>query len=195
MTWPNRITYARLLLVPLFVIAALEIRKHPDFRYVALGLFLVIAIGDLIDGYVAHRFNMATVEGKFIDPVADKMLMMAASVLLSLPIWGLAGSEAPLRLEITIIIIARDLMIIAWVVGTFLAGAKMRFEASRLGKFTTFAQMTMLTALLCGTIWPPVLHNVAVPLSYAAGALTMISGVDYLYRYAKQITFSSKAGG
>jgi CDP-diacylglycerol--glycerol-3-phosphate 3-phosphatidyltransferase len=194
-TWPNRITYARLLLVPLFVIAALEVRTHPDFRYAALGLFLIIAIGDLIDGYVAHRFNMATVEGKFIDPVADKMLMMAASVLLALPIWNLPGNEAPLRLEITIIIIARDLMIIAWVVGTFLAGARMEFEASRLGKLTTFATMSMLAAMLAGTVWLPVLHSVAVPLSYIAAALTMTSGVDYLYRYAKKITFSSKTGG
>ena len=80
--------------MPIFLIAALQVRKHPDYKYVAAGAFRVIAIGDAIDGYVAHRFNMTTLEGKFIDPVADKLLMMAASVLLALPLWGLPSGAS-----------------------------------------------------------------------------------------------------
>ncbi len=195
MTWPNRITYSRLMLVPLFIIAVIEIEKYPAFKYVAVALFAVIAIGDAMDGYIAHRFNMETVKGKFIDPLADKMLMTAASVLLALPLWALPGDAAPLRVEIAVVIIARDFIIMVWVVAAFMAGAKMEFEASRLGKWTTFVQMLMLTTMLVGTIWLWLLRNIGVPLSYAAAALTIISGLDYLYRYAKKITFSSKAEG
>jgi CDP-diacylglycerol---glycerol-3-phosphate 3-phosphatidyltransferase len=186
LTWPNRITYSRILLVPIFLIAALQVRFHPGYKYVAAGLFAVIAIGDAIDGYVATRFNMSSLEGKFIDPLADKLLMITACVCLALPLWGLPNGEPPLQPEIAIIIIARDFLICAWVVISFMAGGRVVFSPSQLGRVTTFVQMVMLGMMLLGTIVQWVRPFVAVPLSYAAAALTMVSGVHYLYRNTRK---------
>jgi len=181
LTWPNRITYFRILLVPIFLIAALQVRFHPGYRYVAAGLFAIIAIGDAIDGYIATRFNMTTLEGKFIDPLADKLLMITACVCLALPLWGLPDGEPPLQPEIAILIVARDLLICAWVVISFMAGSRVVSSPSQLGRVTTFVQMLMLGMMLLGTLVPWVLRLIALPLSYIAAAFTILSGVHYLY--------------
>ena len=189
MTWPNRITYMRILLIPVFAIAVMEIRRHPDYRYVAFGLFAAMAVGDLLDGFVARRFKMLSIEGKFVDPVADKLLMTTACVFLALPVWGMADGEAPLAAEVAVIIIARDVLICVWVIATFLAGTRRVYEPTRLGRTTTFVQMVMLGATLAGTIWGEVYRWAAVPLSYAAAAITIASGLQYAYMYARTISF------
>jgi CDP-diacylglycerol--glycerol-3-phosphate 3-phosphatidyltransferase len=186
LTWPNRITYCRMMLVPVFVIAALEVRYHPWYKYIAVGLFAVIAIGDAIDGYIAHRFNMSTAEGKFIDPLADKLLMITACVCLALPLWGLPNGEPPLPPEIAIIIVARDFFICAWVMIMFMVTGKAVVEPSRLGRVTTFVQMLMLATMLLGTLVPWVLAWIALPLSYVAAALTIISGLHYIFRNTRR---------
>lgn len=185
MTWPNKITYTRILLVPGFIIAALKVNEYPVFRYVTIAVFAVIAVGDALDGYIARRFNLSTREGKFIDPLADKLIMMAACVMLALPIWGLPDEGAPLRSEVAIIVVTRDVLICIWVVVAYLAGEKRIFEPTKLGRFTTFTQMLMIAAALVGTISPQVLGYGAAPLSFLAAFLTISSGSQYLYRYAK----------
>lgn len=192
MTLPNKITYSRILLVPIFAVAALQIQTTPAFKYVAVALFAVIAVGDAIDGYLAVKLNQSTLEGKFIDPLADKLLMVTACVFLALPIWGLAERRAPLSSEVALIIVARDVIISIWVVLGVITGVKTAWEPSRLGRLTTFSQMLMLGMMLLGTIWLSVLDYVARPLSYVAAALTIISGVHYLHKHGKHITFHMK---
>ncbi len=185
MTWPNRITYTRMLLIPGFVIAALQVNDYPVFRYVAIAIFVTMALGDALDGYIARRFNLVTREGKFIDPLADKLIMVTACVMLALPIWGLPGERAPLRSEVATIIIARDLFICIWVLVAYISGEQIVFKATRLGRFTTFMQMLMISAALVGTLSMVVLDYVALPLSYGAAALTIASGLQYLYKHSK----------
>jgi len=194
-TWPNKITYTRILFIPVFAIAAFQVGRHPAFRYVALGLFAVIALTDLLDGYIARRFHLTSLEGKFIDPLADKLLMVTACVLLALPLWGMPEGRAPLAVEVATVIVARDVLICVWVTATFLAGAKRVYEASRLGRATTFVQMLMIGAMLLGAIVLWVHTYVAVPLSYAAVAFTIASGLQYLYRYARAANLGGTAGG
>lgn len=185
MTWPNKITYARMLLVPAFILAALEINTYPAFKYVTIGIFVTIAVGDALDGFVARRFNLTTRVGKFIDPLADKLIMMTACVMLTLPIWGLTGSRAPLKGEIATIIIARDALICIYVLVSFLAGERGVFEPTKLGRATTFVQMFMIATTLVGTASLFMLNYVATPLSYMAAAFTIASGMQYLYKHAK----------
>jgi len=189
LTWPNRITYVRILLIPVFAIAVLEIKHHPAYRFVAFGLFAAMAVGDLLDGLVARRFKLVSIEGKFIDPLADKLLMTTACVFLALPMWGMPDSQAPLAGEVAVIIIARDVLICVWVVATFLAGTRRVYEPTRLGRLTTFVQMVALGSTLAGTIWADVYGYVAVPLSYAAAAITIASGLQYAYMHARTISF------
>lgn len=189
MTWPNRITWSRIFLIPVFVIAVIEIRRHPDARFVAFGLFAAMAVTDLLDGVIARRFKLTSIEGKFIDPIADKLLMTTASIFLALPLWGMPDGQAPLDVEVAIIIIARDAMICLWVVVAFLSGTRRVYEPTRLGQFTTFLQMLTLGAMLAGTIWLPFHGRFAVPLSYAAAAATIASGLQYAYMYARTISF------
>ncbi len=108
--------------------------------------------GDVaLDGFVARRFNLTTRVGKFIDPLADKLIMMTACVMLTLPIWGLTGSRAPLKGEIATIIIARDALICIYVLVSYLAGERGVFEPTKLGRATTFVQMFMIATTLVGT--------------------------------------------
>ncbi|MCD6404299.1 MAG: CDP-alcohol phosphatidyltransferase family protein [Planctomycetes bacterium] len=187
MTWPNKVTYSRILLIPVFIIAALQIREHIAFRYVTVAIFLCIAAGDALDGYIARRFNMSSIEGKFIDPLADKLIMITACVLLAMPLWALPGDRAPLRAEIATIIIARDVLICIYVLAAYLAGHRAAFEPTRLGRFTTFIQMVMIAVALVATFHVVILDWVAVPLSYVTGGVTIASGGQYLYRYTKQL--------
>jgi CDP-diacylglycerol--glycerol-3-phosphate 3-phosphatidyltransferase len=188
-TWPNRITWSRILLIPVFAIAAIEIRRHPDARFVAFGLFALMAFTDLLDGVIARRFKLTSIEGKFIDPIADKLLMTTACVFLALPVWGMPDGQSPLDVEVAIIIIARDAMICLWVVVAFLSGTRRVYEPTRLGQLTTLLQMLALGAMLAGTIWLPFHRRFAVPLSYAAAAATIASGLQYAYLYARTISF------
>lgn len=185
MTWPNKITYARMLLVPAFVLAALEINTYPAFRYVTIAIFVSIAVGDALDGFVARRFKLSTRVGKFIDPLADKLIMITACVMLTLPLWGFADSRAPLKGEIATIIIARDALICIYVLVSYLAGERGVFEPTKLGRATTFVQMLMIATTLVGTTSPFMLDYVATPLSYLAAAFTIASGGQYLYKHAK----------
>lgn len=194
MTWPNKVTYSRILLIPVFIIAALQIREHIVFRYVTVAIFLCIAAGDALDGYIARRFNMSSLEGKFIDPLADKLIMITACVLLAMPLWGLPGDRAPLRSEIATIIIARDVLICIYVVAAYLAGHQGAFEPTWLGRFTTFIQMLMIAVTLVATFHQVILDWVAVPLSYVTGGVTIASGGQYFYRYARQLGSTDDAG-
>jgi len=190
-TWPNKITYSRILFIPAFVLAALQVRTHGAFKYVAFGLFAMMALGDLLDGYIARKFNLTSIEGKFIDPLADKLLMVTACVFLALPIWMTPGGEPPLLPEVAVVIIARDVIIVVWVIATVLAGTQRVYEPTTLGRVTTFVQMFTLATALAGTIWLQVHRYVAAPLSYVAVGFTIASGLHYLYKYARTISFHS----
>ena len=191
MTWPNKITYSRILLIPVFIIAVLQIREYPFFKFVALGIFAAIAIGDALDGYVARRLHLETIEGKFIDPMADKLVMTSACILLALPLWG--SATPPLRLEIAIIIIARDLLICLMVIIAYIANIMKVFEPSRLGRWTTFTQMVMISTAMAGTVSPLILRFAAIPLSYVTAVLTIASGIQYFYGRARHSLFSHQS--
>ena len=136
MNLPNKLTLSRVIMVPFFVVFLLLAPGHSSFQWIALGIFIVASLTDLLDGKIARKYNLVTNFGKFMDPLADKLLVCSALIGLSslqiVPAW------------ITIIIIAREFIISGF---RLIAAEKgIVIAASMWGKWKTTFQMIMLCA-------------------------------------------------
>ncbi|MCX6561018.1 MAG: CDP-alcohol phosphatidyltransferase family protein [Candidatus Aminicenantes bacterium] len=169
-TVPNLISFFRILLAPVFVWAVLNHRSRE-----ALIIFFVAGVSDFLDGLAARMLDVRTKLGMILDPAGDKLLMAAATILLT--IRPLARPNA-LPLALTLLIFGRDLLIAAGALIAYLGWRQTTFPPSLLGKFSTAFQM--------GTVFLVLLLN---DLGKAPGwmawfyiltaALTFGSGVDY----------------
>lgn len=176
MNLPNKITLARVVLVPVFVII-LIMDSIPFNNLIACAIFCVACISDFLDGYLARKNNLVTNFGKFADPLADKMLVSSAILCLV----GLGKLYA----WIAIIIICREFIIsglrlIAVDNGVVIA-------ASYWGKFKTVFQMFMCIFLIVD-LDNPIINLVEQILIWCSLALTIVSLVDYMYKNRKVIT-------
>lgn len=152
MTTANKITIARILLVPVFVVALLNYTGtgREFYRWLALAVFLAAAVGDGIDGFVARRFNQKTEMGAFLDPVADKLLLVLGLVVLTLnnnprldriPLW------------LTATVLARDVLLLLLVVLVNYLVGHVAVRPHFTGKVATVLQMTCIVWALLK--WPP----------------------------------------
>src|SRR5664280_777784 len=137
-TLPNFLTFARLASLPFLVMAILDGRHG-----VALAIFLVAAITDIVDGYVARRFGMGSPLGAWLDPIVDKLFLVSTFVVFALP-------STPTRLHIPIwllvLTIFRDVFIVVICLVLFLALGIRDFPPSILGKLTTFLEISTVFA-------------------------------------------------
>ena len=164
---PNILTLVRLLLTPLFVILLLQ-----DRLTAALIIFSLAGISDGLDGFIARWFNQQTVLGAHLDPVADKVLLVSAFVCLAIS--GLVPEW------LTVIVLSREIIIIIGIAILTLTEKKYRIRPTLVSKCTTFAQIaTVIVALLLPDM--PNLQAMQRPLLWTTAALTMISGLHYLY--------------
>jgi cardiolipin synthase (CMP-forming) len=164
---PNILTLARILLTPLFVILLL---KHMLWQ--ALLVFAFAGISDALDGFIARYFNQRTVLGAYLDPVADKLLLISAFVCLA--VLGLLPSW------LTVIVITRDVIIVLGIAILALTEKKYEVKPSIISKFTTAAQL--FTVFL--TLLHPYLAGIAavrVVLYWLTAVLTTLSGLHYIY--------------
>ena len=146
LTWPNRISMLRLLLIPPFVMLMLHQRGNEGFRRLAMGIFAVMAISDWLDGYLARRLKVASRLGAFLDPLADKALIICSAVLLSLP-----GSQVgDLRLPdwVVVMIVGKDLWVIIGSVVVFMIAGRLKISPTIWGKLCTDGQLAMVFAFL-----------------------------------------------
>jgi len=173
---PNTITLMRIGVVPfLFVLL-----WSPDkfWSLVIAGLFVLASVTDFFDGYIARKYQMITTMGKFLDPIADKIIVNTAMILLipinRIPAWIVA---------ITII---RDLIVD--VIRSIASSEGIYIQASMLGKQKTVAQLIAVTALI---IHYPIFgldaHVVGTFILYIALVLTIYSGIDYFVRLYKSV--------
>ena len=169
MNLPNKLTILRVILVPVFVIFMMIPAGWG--RWAALAVFIIASLTDTADGYIARKYNLITDFGKFMDPLADKLLVSAAMICLI--------TTGQLYAWIVIIIISRDFIIsgfrlIAAEKGTVIA-------ASWWGKIKTVVQMVMICALLINAkaAWFVVLEQILI---YTALILTIVSLVDYVIK-------------
>ena len=149
MSWPNRITLLRLLLVPVFILLVLSAAESAAYRYAALGLVVALGVCDAVDGILARRTGAVTRIGSILDPLADKALMISAVVLLSLE--GILSTEHPaLRLPywVSVTIVSRDLFILVGTGIIFLLAGVFQALPSASGKAATVVQFIMIAAML-----------------------------------------------
>lgn len=170
MNLPNKITLFRMICIPFFV-AAMAV-GFPHHELVALIIFAIAAYSDHVDGHIARSRNLITDFGKFMDPLADKLLTASAFICLvqtqAIPAW------------VVIVIIAREFAITG--LRTLAANDGVVIAASKWGKAKTMSQMIAIIALILYS-WPvaafPALGIFGQVMIYVALALTLISGVDY----------------
>jgi cardiolipin synthase len=146
LSWPNRISILRLLLVAPFVILLMN---HPHWaygRYVALAIFVVMALSDLLDGLLARRLNARTRLGAILDPLADKALIICAVILLSLPDSAVAAARLPNY--VVVAIVGKDLWVVGGFVVVYLVTDRFRVRPTALGKVCTVSQLAMVVAVL-----------------------------------------------
>ena len=171
---PNLLTLLRLGMIPLFVIALLngEPRK-------ALAIFALAGITDLLDGFLARVFEQASVLGAYLDPIADKLLLMTAYIMLTVPTES--SGLVPIPIWVTVIVLSRDILILVISLVLWMALDLSKFTPTKLSKVNTVVQVVgVLLVLLTG-----IYEQMAVPAIvciYLVGGLTVLSGCDYIYR-------------
>ena len=169
MNLANKITLVRLFLIPVFVIIFMISGR--DMNIAAI-VFIIASLTDAVDGHIARSRNMITNFGKFTDPLVDKVLTMAAFLVLvednTIPAWPV------------IIIISRELIITGF--RTLAADSGITIAASVWGKAKTTSQMISLVMLLLNV---PSLNKAGIFVFYIAVILTVISGVDYIVKNKK----------
>jgi cardiolipin synthase len=183
-TIPNLLSLLRMGLTPLFIISVVN-----GQAVAALATFAAAGITDALDGYIARTYGQQSRLGAYLDPIADKMLLMSAYVVLAVP--GL-HSGVLIPAWVTVLVIARDLIILVIALVTFLALGTRRFQPNLVSKLNTIVQVVTAIAVLASGVWPRLIPAVSW-LPYAAGASTLASGVSYLHERAVQVEGSGPA--
>ncbi len=173
---PNSITLLRLAVIP--VLFLLLLSPGRILSMVIAVLFILASITDLIDGYVARKYNIVTTMGKFLDPLADKLIVSTAMIMMipigRIPAWIVA------------VIIMRDLFVDG--VRSVASADGLVIDASRLGKQKTLCQIVAVSALLIhyDTVFGINAHAVGMVVLYLALVLTVWSGADYFMKFYKE---------
>ncbi|MBR4277031.1 MAG: CDP-diacylglycerol--glycerol-3-phosphate 3-phosphatidyltransferase [Lachnospiraceae bacterium] len=171
MNLPNKLTVARVVLIPFFVFFLLCDPYNEIFRWAALATFIIASLTDLVDGKIARKYNLVTDFGKFMDPLADKLLVCSAMI-------GLV-ELGRIPSVVVIIIIAREFIISGF---RLIAADNGRvIAASYWGKFKTTFQMVMVV-LMIANIGGPYMPTVTMVVMWIALALTIVSLIDYLVK-------------
>lgn len=178
MNLPNKLSMLRIFMIPFFVVFALIEAQWAQI--VALAIFCVASLTDMLDGKIARKYNLVTNFGKFIDPIADKLLVMSALVVLTgqgrMPSW------------VCIVMLAREFAISG--LRLVAADGGKVIAAGMLGKIKTVSQMTAVILLLLLTpvtgegILGEAGRIAATVVMYLAAAMTLWSGVDYIVKNA-----------
>ena len=197
LNWPNRITLGRMLLIPAFLIAALQVKQAPTeewasfARWTAFAIFLLVAVGDAADGLLARRRNEQTELGALLDPAADKMLMISAYLLLASQRWA----EPAMPEWLSVVVVSRDVFIALGFLFIRMLTGGFPLRVSRLGKVCTTSQMVTVLAVLSGDAVIGLDGRLA--LFGLTVVLTVLSGVNYMYqaRHVFATPRSSVPGG
>ena len=191
MTTPNKITIARILMIPLFVMMAIYYGRglqHGDprewQRWCAVSIFVLAAASDGIDGYIARRYNQKSRLGVILDPIADKGLLLSGIITLSVSNWSY---EFPAWFPV--LVVTRDIVIVCGTLTLHFLNGSVRVKPSWMGKVATAAQMVAIA--LCMLQYNPfrsVFQIGPVSLGFSfldlpvwfAGLFTLISGFGYV---------------
>ena len=177
---PNVITLIRLGLVPVMAYYLAD-----EAYEIALAIFLVAALSDLVDGYIARRFKLVSTFGATLDPIADKLNMLVATVVLAwqelLPIW------------LAIAIVVRDIVIVAGALAYRLARGRLHIAPTRLSKVNTFIEFTVLQLVMAAAAgW--IETGAWMPTVFLIVFLTVLaSGAQYVWVWGRKAIAGRRA--
>jgi cardiolipin synthase (CMP-forming) len=175
-TLPNFITLVRLAALPFFLLCI------ADGRFaLALGIFVAAGLSDGVDGFLARRLDMKSALGAYLDPIADKLLLMSSYLFLAVPSYP-ARVKVPVWLAV--MVLSRDfLMLLVGLLLILTAGMK-RFPPTWAGKVTTVTQIVTVLIVLCANLWDLPRELLLIAFG-AAASVTVFSGFDYVHRVAR----------
>lgn len=173
MNLPNKLTVIRVLMIPFFVVFMLTDLGGAYGKYIALAIFVIASLTDLLDGKIARKYNLVTNFGKFMDPLADKLLVCSALICLV--------AQNRLAAWMVIVIISREFIISGF--RLIASDNGVVIAASYWGKFKTTFQMLMIILLILDL--GGVFVGLEQAVTWIALVLTVISLVDYLMKNKK----------
>jgi len=174
MTWPNFITMGRLVLVPVFILAML----HGETEW-AFVVFLVAGISDAVDGYLARKFRQVSQLGTYLDPIADKLLLVSGFVTL-----GYLG-EIPSWL--VVLVVSRDVLIVGAVLISHLMSQPVEVRPIFVSKMTTTIQIVLVAAALADQAGFAELSVAVFWLGLGTAVLTIASAAAYLRTWMRHM--------
>ncbi|MBP7935899.1 MAG: CDP-alcohol phosphatidyltransferase family protein [Phycisphaerae bacterium] len=194
-SWPNRITLARILLVGPFVVMLLHL-QDPAWgdraRWLALGIFAAMAVSDALDGYLARRLHQESAVGRFLDPLADKMLILCSVGLLAHRGTHVSGMLLPDVVAVTVI--GKDLIVVIGFCIVYFSTSRIYIEPRRVGKLCTFAQLSMVISILLSPDLPESLSWIPVVLWWTASILAAATVIQY-FQMARRFLAAHEANG
>ena len=172
-TLPNFLTFARLASLPFLVMAILAGRHG-----VALAIFLVAAITDIVDGYVARRFGMGSPLGAWLDPIVDKFFLVSSFLVFALPT---TPTVIHIPIWLLVLTVFRDAFALVLCLVMFLALGVKDFPPSILGKLTTFLEISTIVAILLANVsrMPAIVATTCMML---VAVFATVSGLHYTWR-------------
>lgn len=182
-TAPNQITLLRLIFVPFVIINIID--SHYDW---AIALFLLAGASDGLDGALARLLKQKTVLGQYLDPIADKLLLSSCFLALSF------AHKIPWKF--TILVLSRDVSILAISGALYATGALRDFRPSVFGKLNTLAQVTAIPVVMARELWgEPWMMVAKSTMLWATFALTLLSGVHYVVLTGQRLRAAGHARG
>ncbi|HEU4402328.1 MAG TPA: CDP-alcohol phosphatidyltransferase family protein [Candidatus Polarisedimenticolia bacterium] len=180
LTLANLLTIARMVLIPLLI--TLLLSNHHGW---AFAVFVIAGLTDALDGIIARRYKQSSGLGAFLDPMADKLLMTAGFIVLSLPDHPRAAPEFHIvnhiEIYLTIVTISRDVFIVLIVLLAHLTYGLTRFTPTLLGKITTVTQVIMIGSVLLLNYLGIEAPITVRALTWVTLAATLTSGFHYIY--------------
>ncbi len=191
MTTANKITVVRILMIPAFVTMAIyygqSIQRHDPLewqRFTAIAIFLIAAVSDGLDGYIARRYKQRSALGAILDPIADKGLLLSGIITLSISNWSEVDPDyGRFPAWFPVLVITRDAVILVGaIILHYFIGNKMRVKPSWTGKVATVCQMCAVAWVMLQLHFLPLIFVV-----FVAGIFTLISGVIYVMEGVRQL--------
>ena len=172
MNLPNFLTISRIIAIPFLIVAL-------SYHYTGSALIIFVACGitDGLDGFIARTFHQRTKIGAYLDPLADKLLL--TSTFITLTILHLPN-QLPLWLIITVI--SRDVIISGGIAVLFMLGTEVQIQPTKIGKFTTFIQLTLIVVVLYYNYRGVTQADIIQPLSWLTFIVSVASGLGYVYQ-------------
>ncbi|MGI9087571.1 MAG: CDP-diacylglycerol--glycerol-3-phosphate 3-phosphatidyltransferase [Chthoniobacterales bacterium] len=196
MTTANKITIVRILLIPAFVTMAIyygqSVQRGEPLewqRFTAIIIFLVAAVSDGLDGYVARRYNQRSTLGVILDPIADKGLLLSAIITLSICNWSEIDPDyGRFPAWFPVLVITRDVVILVGSAVLHLLNGKVTVRTSWTGKVATVLQMFALGWVMLQLHFVPLVY-----IAGAAGLFTFVSGLIYVTDGVRQLQAAGHA--